>query len=124
MTFFSFRTTVAISKETSESLPPPTIVLCQENKWDNGFRFPWLEHQLVNMSDKYWLFNQFYRLKDKMNISIFDVELMIGNNSFSLPKGIKKLAYPIYRFRSVFEHAYDFTYHLVYAIIGLAKWVQ
>ena len=90
VTFFSFRTTVAISKETSETLPPPTIVLCQENKWDNGFRFPWLEHQLVNMSDKYWFFNQFYRLKDKMNISMFDVELMIGNNSFSLPKGIKK----------------------------------
>ena len=92
VTFFSFRTTVAISKETSESLPPPTIVLCQENKWDNGFRFPWLEHQLVNVSDKYWLFNQFYRLKDKMNISMFDVELMIGNNSFSLPKGIKKVS--------------------------------
>ena len=36
-TFFSYRTTVAISKETNEHLPPPTIVLCQEHKWNNGF---------------------------------------------------------------------------------------
>ena len=80
-TFFSYRTTVAISKETNKNLPPPTIVLCQEHKWINGF-VPWKNN--VNMSDKDWVFKQFYRLNEKMNINIFGEELMIGNNSFSL----------------------------------------
>ena len=66
-TFFSFRTTLAISKETSESLPPPTIVLCQQNKWDNGYRTNDLDKDVVNFSDTNWVFGQFYRLKDKMN---------------------------------------------------------
>ena len=35
-TFISFRTTLAVSKETSNTLPPPTVVLCQEHKWRNG----------------------------------------------------------------------------------------
>ena len=56
-TFFSYRTTVAISKETNEDLAPPTIVLCQEHKWNNGFA-PW--NNGINMSDKDWVFKQFY----------------------------------------------------------------
>ena len=39
-TFFSFGTTVSISKKPNENLPPPTIVLCQEHKWKNGL-VPW-----------------------------------------------------------------------------------
>ena len=80
-TFFSYRTTVAISKETNENLPPPTIVLCQEHKWKNGF-VPWKNN--VNMSDKDWVINQFYQLNEKINISIFGEELVIGNNTFAL----------------------------------------
>ena len=56
-TFFSFGTTVSISKKSNENLPPPTIVLCQEHKWNNGFA-PW--NNGINMSDKDWVFKQFY----------------------------------------------------------------
>ena len=79
-TFFSFRTTVAISTETSLSLPPPTIVLCQEHKWNNGMN----DEYPVNMSDKDWVFKQFYQLNKEMNISIFDIDLTVGNNSLSI----------------------------------------
>ena len=83
-TFFAFRTTVAISKEAAENLPPPTIVLCQDHKWNNGFALANNKFNGFNVSDKDWIFKQFYRLNDKMNISIADVELIIGKNSFSL----------------------------------------
>ena len=80
-TFFSYRTTVAISKEKNENLPPPTIVLCQEHKWNNGVA---PGNNAINMSDKDWIFKQFYQLNDKLNTSIFGEELSIGNNNFSL----------------------------------------
>ena len=57
-TFISFRTTVAISKETSNSLPPPTIVLCQEHKWNNG-HFG-MDENKINVSDKDWVLKQFF----------------------------------------------------------------
>ena len=80
-TFISFRTTIAISKETSKTLPPPTVVICQEHNWMNGhYDF----QDVVNVSDKDWVLKQFFRLNDKMNISTvwpFEIELMIGNNS-------------------------------------------
>ena len=84
VTFFSFRTTVAISKETSSELPIPTIVVCQDHKWDNGF----FQNDMFNISDKDWILKQFFRLNDKMNISIdIDapndfVSLQIGNQPF------------------------------------------
>ena len=81
-TFLSFRTTVAISKETFDSLPIPAIVICQEHKWKNGF-FTTGEHK-INMSDQDWIFKQFFRLNDKMNISIEGVTLTIGNNSLGV----------------------------------------
>ena len=84
-TFISFQTTLAISKETSTTLPPPTVVLCQEQKWRNG-HFGFLNKDEDNISDKDWVLKQFYRLNDKMNISIlwpFEIELTIGNNSVS-----------------------------------------
>ena len=90
-TFFSFRTTLAISKETSESLPPPTIVFCQQNKWDNGFRYNDLDKDVVNFSDTNWVFGQFYRLKDKMNISIFGIEVAMGKNSISLDEFSRRI---------------------------------
>ena len=81
-TFLSFRTTVAISKETFDSLPIPAIVICQEHKWKNGF-FTTGENK-INMSDQDWIFKQFFRLNDKMNISIEGVTLTIGNNSLGV----------------------------------------
>ena len=67
-TFFSFRTTVSISQETSERLPSPTVVLCQEHKWDNG-QFPTTEVK-TNFSDEDWVLKQFFQLNEKMNISL------------------------------------------------------
>ena len=81
-TFLSFRTTVAISKEASDSLPIPAIVVCQEHKWKNGF-FTKGEHK-INISDEDWIFKQFFRLNNKMNISINEVTLTIGNNSIGI----------------------------------------
>ena len=86
-TFISFRTTVAISKETSNSLPPPTIVLCQEHKWNNG-HFGVGEDK-ANFYDKDWVLKQFFQLNDKMNITFTDydsynLELTIGNNTVSI----------------------------------------
>ena len=76
VTFFSFRTTVAISKETSSELPIPTIVVCQDHKWDNGY----FQNDMFNISDKDWILKQFFRLNDKMNISTvwpFEIELFL-----------------------------------------------
>ena len=106
-TFFSFRTTVAISTETSNSLRSPTLVLCQEHKWDNGVFVNSNEAQ-ANFSDNDWVLKQFFRLNDKMNISLkfhgfmkpdetfittddhdfIKQQLTIGNNSLSI-NGLK-----------------------------------
>ena len=69
-TFFSFRTTVAISTETSNSLRSPTLVLCQEHKWDNGV-FANSNEAQANFLDNDWVLKQFFRLNDKMNISLW-----------------------------------------------------
>ena len=67
-TFFSFKTTVAISQQTSDSLSIPTFGLCQEHKWDNG-GIPKGDDN-INLADKDWILKQFYQLNDKMNISL------------------------------------------------------
>ena len=83
-TFISFRTTLAISKEPLDTLPTPTVVVCQEHKWKNGH----FEYENgVNISDKDWVLKQFYQLNDKMNITItspFYLEVETGNNSVFL----------------------------------------
>ena len=66
-TFIYFRTTLALSKEASDTLSTPTVVVCQEHKWKNGH----FEYENgVNISDKDWVLKQFYQLNDKMNITI------------------------------------------------------
>ena len=36
-TFIAGRTTFAISKQTSDRMTPPTMVVCQTHKWYNGY---------------------------------------------------------------------------------------
>lgn len=82
----AFKSTVAISKETYEI--SPAIVMCQEHIWNNGF-YDKVEDSKVNISDKDWVYNQFFRLNDKMNISIstylhskrLEFNLIVGNNT-------------------------------------------
>ena len=70
-TFISFRITDAISKETAKTLPPPSVVICQEHNWMNGhFEFLSKYKDGVNFSDEDWVLKQFYQLNDKMNITI------------------------------------------------------
>ena len=55
-TFISLRTTLAVSKENSNALPPPTVVLCQEHKWNNGhFEFLFKGEYKANVSDENWV---------------------------------------------------------------------
>ena len=87
-TFISLRTTLAVSKENSNALPPPTVVLCQEHKWNNGhFEFLFKGEYKANVSDENWVLKQFFQLNEMMNITIispFHLELTFGNNSYSL----------------------------------------
>ena len=88
-TFISFRTTLAISKETSKSLPPPTLVVCQEHKWRNGhFEFLFKGEYKTNVSDEDWVLKQFFRLNDKMYIQFNLIpvhhKFTIGDNYFSI----------------------------------------
>ena len=93
----------------SDSLTSPTLVLCQEHKWNNGVHNSELE---ANFSDKDWVLKQFFRLNDKMNIylwfhgflkpdtlnvsintgasldGLINQQLTIGNNSISI-NGLK-----------------------------------
>ena len=89
-TFISFRTTLATSKETTKTLPPPTVVICQEHNWMNGhFEYLSKYDNVVNVSDKDWVLKQFFRLNDKMNLSIIIdyylyLELTLGDNYFNI----------------------------------------
>ena len=66
-TFIAGRTTFARSTEASDSVPPPTIVMCQKHRWKNGaIKEP---VATFNISDKVWFFNQFNWLNDKLNIT-------------------------------------------------------
>ena len=84
-TFIAGRTTFAISKQTSDSMLIPTIVVCQTHEWNNGQILK--KDDAVNISDKDWFHTQFYWLNDKMNMSFFayadDLNLTVGNNTFS-----------------------------------------
>ena len=66
-TYIAGRTTFAISKQTSDSMTPPTIVVCQTHKWNNGLT--WKKVNTANILDKDWFDSQFYWLNDKINIS-------------------------------------------------------
>ena len=74
LTFLKGRTTIAITKSNSESLELPTLVLCQEPQWNNGY----FEKKGTNIADKDWFFGQFLRLNDQMNIS----HSFLGTNDF------------------------------------------
>ena len=86
-TFIARRTTFAISKQTSDSMPMPTIVVCQTHKWNNGQILK--KDDTVNISDKDSFDTQFYWLNDEMNISVFRFQnLTQGENVFSMPMSI------------------------------------
>ena len=63
-TFSSFRTTFAISKETPQNFPTPTIVVCQEPNWNNGAVINEGE-EMVDISDEDWISKKFHKLDDK-----------------------------------------------------------
>ena len=73
-TFFSFKTTVAISQQTYDSLSIPTFGLCQDYKWDNGGNPKGDDN--INLADKDWILKQFYQLNEKMNISLLKSKCM------------------------------------------------
>ena len=91
-TFIAFKTTVAISKETSKITP--TIVVCQEHNWNNGFNgFQDYISDKVNISDEDWISNQFFLLNGKMNISFDETNLIVGNDTLNLIE-VKELLNP------------------------------
>ena len=80
LTFLKGRTTIAITKSISESLELPTLVLCQEQQWNNGY----FEKKGTKIADKDWFFGQFLRVNDQMNISSNRAKgnFFIGTNDF------------------------------------------
>ena len=76
--YLKHSTTFSITKSISQSLEWPTVVLCQEQQWNNGY----FEKEGTKIADKDWFFGQFLRLNDQMNISLipFSPNFFIGTN--------------------------------------------
>ena len=71
--------------ETPEIFPAPTYVMCQdEPNWNNGVFIKEGEAK-VDISDKDWVSKQFYKLNDRMNVTIEGMghmfNLIVGNNT-------------------------------------------
>ena len=72
--YLKHSTTFSITKSISQSLEWPTVVLFQQQQWNNGY----FELEGTKIADKDWFFGQFLRLNDQMNIS----HSFLGTNDF------------------------------------------
>ena len=62
--FINEHTTFDIHKKTQESLVSPAILFCPMQYWDNGL----VNFTEPNISDKDWMFSQFYHLDDNLTL--------------------------------------------------------
>ena len=74
--FIKEETTFTVSKKTFENMMPPTMLVCPQNKWNNGI----FTASVANISDKDWHLKQFFLLNDKLTITM--VRFVNSNNEF------------------------------------------